>query len=157
MNASHFHLIFVYIPVIGLFITAIVNLYALIKKESSIQKLTLWMYIMLGAFVLLAQITGDGAKEIVKTYPGVSEDVIETHENTALFFTVGLLLTCGMAVIGLFKSHTKEYLLKKFNIYLWIMALAILILAAMTASTGSKIRHVEIEQGMYKELPETNK
>jgi uncharacterized membrane protein len=145
MNAAHLHLMFTHLPIVGLGMAVLINLYALINKSNELKKLTLWIYLMVGIFALFAYFTGDGAEEIIKTYPGISQDVIETHENMALFFFIGLMILAGVSMIGLYIIKTKEILLKKFNLYLLIVAILVSILAFETGSTGGKIRHSEIE------------
>ncbi|MCX6246732.1 MAG: hypothetical protein NTW10_03270 [Bacteroidetes bacterium] len=150
MNSAQFHLLFTHLPIVGLGLAILVNLFALIRKSEELQKFSLWCYLVLGIFGLLAYITGDGAGEIMKTYPGITDDVIEPHENMALFFFIGLMITSAFSILALYLVKTRVHLLKRFNLYLLIAALLISILAVMTGSTGGAIRHTEIRQGMYK-------
>ena len=150
MNAAHLHLMFTHLPIVGLFIAIMINLYALFNRSNELKKLTLWAYLVISVFAILAYVTGDGAEEIIKNYPGITEDIIEPHENSALLFFIGLLLIGGAALIGLFITRSKELILKKFNLYLLIVAFILSILAFKTGTTGGVIKHVEIKQGCIK-------
>ena len=145
MNNAHLHLIFTHLPIVGLGFAIMVNLYALLKKNIELRKLSLWFYVIIGIFAALAYSTGDGAEKIMETYPGIGEDIIEPHENVALFFFLGLMIVAGVALIGLYVTKTKERMLKKFNLYLFIAAVLISILAVKTGITGGAIRHSEIK------------
>jgi uncharacterized membrane protein len=150
MNAAQLHLIFIHLPIVGLGFVILINLISLFYyKSKDFYKLTLWLYVVLGVFALLAYITGDGAAEIMKTYPGISEDIIEPHENMALIFFIGLMVTALVAILGLYFSRTKEKLLKRFTIYLLIAGISLSLVAIGTGTTGGNIRHTEVKQGCF--------
>jgi len=152
MNDAQLHLVFTHLPIIGLGFGILLNLVALIRKSEELQKLTLWYYLLLGVFALLAYLTGDDAGKMMQTYPGITEDIIEPHENFALFFFIGLMVTSALSMVGLYVTKTKMQFLKKFNLILLISALLLSILAVKTGSTGGAIRHTEIKQGEYKKV-----
>jgi hypothetical protein len=152
MNAAHLHLVFTHLPIVGLGFVILLNLFSLYQKSIELRKTTLWFYAILGVFALFAYITGDGAAEMMKTYPGITEELIEPHENIALIFFIGLMITTGVSVIGLFITRTKEKLLKKFILYLLILSILVGFLAIMTGISGGNIRHSEIKQGNYKKI-----
>ena len=152
MNPAQLHLVFTHLPIVGLGFAILLNLFALVRKSEEIQKLSLWCYLLLGILALLAYITGDDAGKIMETYPGITENVIEPHENIALFFFIGLMATSALSVIGLYITKTRVNLLKRFSLYLLIAAILLSILAVKTGSTGGAIRHTEIKQGVYKKL-----
>jgi uncharacterized membrane protein len=150
MNPAQLHLIFTHLPIIGLGFAILFNLIAVLKKSEELQQLALWFYILLGVFALLAYLTGDNAAEVMKTYPGITEDIIEPHENFALFFFIGLMVTTAFSMAALYITKTKRNLLGRFSLYLLIAALLISLLALKTGSTGGAIRHTEIKEGIYK-------
>lgn len=149
MNPAQLHLFFSHFPIVGLAFAILVNLYSLFNKSHEPGRLSLWFYVVLGIFALLAYLTGDGAEKIMETYPGITENVIEPHENIALFFFIGLMITSGIAIIGLYVTKTKEKLLNRFTLILLIGGILLGILAGITGSTGGAIRHTEIKQGNY--------
>jgi uncharacterized membrane protein len=149
MNAALFHLMFTHLPIVGLLFALLINIYAIVRKNDELRKLTLWCYMVLGVFALIAYLTGDGAAEIIKTYPGISADHIEEHENYALMFLIGVLILSALAALGIYMTKTKEKLLKKFSLYLLIGAVLISILAIKTGSSGGEIRHTETENGVF--------
>ncbi len=149
MNPAQLHLFFSHFPIVGLVCAILVNLYSLFNKSHELERLSLWFYVVLGIFALLAYLTGDGAEKIMETYPGITEDIIEPHENIALFFFIGLMITAGIAMIGLYITKTKEKSLKRFTLILLIAGILLGILAGFTGSTGGAIRHTEIKQGSY--------
>lgn len=150
MNPAHLHLVFTHLPIVGLGFAILFNLVAIIRKSEELQKFSLWWYVLIGFFALVAYLTGDDAGKIMETYPGITHDIIEPHENIALFFFIGLMITSTLSFLGLYITKTKPQLLKRFSLYLLAAAFLVSILAFITGSTGGAIRHTEIKQGIYK-------
>ena len=135
---------FTHLPIVGFGFTILINIYATLNRSNEPKKLTLWAYLLMGIFALPAFLTGDSAAEIIKTYPNISKNLIETHELFGLLFFIGLMVLAAMALIGLYIAKTKESLTNKFNLYILIAALLLSMLAIKTGSSGGKIRHSEI-------------
>jgi len=152
MNPAHLHLVFTHLPIVGLGFAILLNVVALIRKSQELQKLSLWCYLLIGIFALIAYLTGDEAGKIMQTYPGITKDILEPHENIALFFFSGLMIVSALSLIGLYITRTRADLLKRFCQSLFVVALLISILGVITGFTGGEIRHTEIEQGVYKKL-----
>ena len=149
MNAAHLHLMFNHIPIVGLGFAILPNILAIILKNQELKKLSCWFYILIGLLVVLPIITGDGAHEILKTYPGISNDAIEYHETWAYIFFYGLMLNGILAIGALWFSRKNPDLMKKLSVAMLIIALVLLFFAYQTGTTAGKIRHPEIEQGNY--------
>ena len=149
MNAAHLHLMFNHLPIVGLGFTILLNILAIILKNQELKKLSCWFYIIIGLLSILPLITGDGAHEILKTYPGISSDAIENHETWAYIFFYGLMLNGVLAIGALWFSPKKPDLMKKLSITMLILALVLLFFVYQTGVTAGKIRHPEIENGIY--------
>ena len=150
MNAAHFHLMFNHLPIVGLGFTFLVNLMAIIRKSEELKRLSFWFYILVGLMSIVPIITGDGAQEILLTYPGINKDAIENHETWGYIFFYGLLLNGVLSIAALWFSRKKPDLVKKISIATLILALILTFFAFQTGTTGGKMRHPEIEQGPYK-------
>jgi uncharacterized membrane protein len=150
MNTAHLHLMFNHLPIVGLCFAILLNLYAVYRKSQELKELSCWFYVLIGLLSVLSIVTGDGAGEIIQTYPGISSDAVEYHESWGYGFFYGL---CGLGVLSiasLWFSRRNQDLLKKLNIATLVLALLLTILAFQAGTTGGKIRHPEIEQGMFR-------
>jgi uncharacterized membrane protein len=87
---------------------------------------------------------------MMKTYPGITDAIVEPHENVALVFFIGLIAISVFSIIGLYLTKTRGHLLKKFTLYVFIAALLTGVFGVITGYTGGTIRHTEIKQGEYK-------
>jgi uncharacterized membrane protein len=150
MNAAHFHLMFNHLPIVGLGFAILLNLLAILVKSPEVKKISCWFYIVVAVLSVLPIVTGDGAHEILRTYPGISNDMIEYHETFAYIFFYGLILNGILAIAALWFSRKKPDLMKKLNTAMLIVAVVLIVLAYQTGTTGGKMRHPEIEQGIYK-------
>jgi len=150
MNAAHLHLMFNHLPIVGLGFAILLNLLAVFGKSPEVKKLSCWFYILIGLLAILPILTGDGAGEILETYPGISKDAIENHETWAYIFFYGLMLNGVLSLTALWFSRKKPELVKKLGLATLVIALVLLFFAYQTGVTAGKIRHPEIEQGIYK-------
>lgn len=150
MNAAHFHLMFNHLPIVGLGFAILFNLVAIQRKSEELIKLSCWFYILIGLLSVLAIFTGDGAGEIVKTYPGINNDAIEYHETLGYIFFYGLIAVSVGSLSALWFSRKNTILLKKINIAALILSVVLLVFAYQVGTTGGKIRHPEIEQGAFR-------
>jgi uncharacterized membrane protein len=141
---------FTHLPLVGFWFVLIFNIFGLNKKNIELQKISLWMYAILGILAILAYTTGDGAGETVRTYPGINADIIETHEHWAQIFFSGIVLLAIAAIVGLRMSKKNENTVRKFNIYILIFSIIISFTTYETGVSGGKIRHPEIENGALK-------
>jgi uncharacterized membrane protein len=85
----------------------------------------------------------------MKTYPGITEETVEPHERMGLYFFIGVLLLAVASAAGAFLAKGREAILKKFNLYLIVCAVIVCIFGVIAGSTGGKIKHNEITQGVY--------
>jgi len=150
MNAAHFHLMFNHLSIVGLVFAILLNLFAIQRKSEDLVRLSCWFYILIGLLSVLAVVTGDGAGEIVGTYPGISSESIEFHETWAYIFFYGLIAVGVISLAGLWFSRKKARVLNKINFAALIVSVLLLVFAYRAGTTGGLIRHPEIEQGAYK-------
>jgi len=152
MNGSNYHLISSHVPLIGAAFTLLLIIFALIKKSKDLKQTALWFAVIAGITALIAYFTGDGAENVVKTVPGITESLIEPHEEWALYYLLSLLLIGVTALVGLFLSRASAKVLHKFVIIILILNFLSLFLAAKTGISGEKIRPTEM--GMKGPFPD---
>jgi len=145
MNGAHYHLILSHIPIVGAGFTMLFLIFALVRKSKELKRTALWFAVISGITSIAAYFTGDSAEEIVTGIPGITETLIEPHENCALFYLLSLLLIALIALAGLFLSRASATVLHKFTVIILVLSLFATLLAIETALTGGKIRHTEIE------------
>jgi hypothetical protein len=141
LNAAHLHLITNHFPVVGTFMAFLVFLLGWVGKKPAVQKTALLLFVVVGLLSIPAYLSGDGAKDIVEKFPGISKQAIHQHENSADLTLIAVEFLAVVSLLGFALFGRQENLPGGF--LLVVVALAILagILAANTSNLGAKIRH----------------
>ena len=144
MNEAHFHLVVNHLPIVGILIGLLVLLTGFILKKPEVKVTALGIFVFSALASIAAFYSGEGAEEIVERIPGISETLINKHEESAeLFFTVILIL--GGVSLGTMFLEIKKSKLSKFGFILTILlSLGAGVLAKNVGTTGGEIRHAEI-------------
>lgn len=147
MNAAHLHLILVHIPIVLVPTAILLLVIALWRKQPIIANTALSLCIVASIVCVPAFLLGEGAEELVEDQPGVVENTIEEHEESA---DLSLWLTVALGSVALFSLATKRPLpalqpvTLKTLVVLGAVASASL---SYTAFEGGKIRHPEAYGG----------
>lgn len=144
MNGAHWHLVVNHLPIVFPIVGIIVMLMGLIAKSEAVKRAALGVFV-LGAFAALAAMsTGEGAEEVVEKISGVTENHIETHEESAETFAILSYLLGGISLLGLWASFKEKSFSSLLSIGTLVFALVVMFFARQTGTTGGEIRHTEI-------------
>jgi len=143
MNAAHLHIILVHLPIVLIPTGAIMLTLSLLRRSSAGVSIALLLLVCTTVLAVPPFLLGEGAEEIVEDLPGISEDVIEEHEEAAdiafwLTIATGLLGAGSLAARRLGKPTSKSLALA--TVVVSYAASASLLYAA---HQGGKIRHPE--------------
>ena len=160
MDAAHFHLLITHFPIIGSVFGIVILAYGLFSKNDSIVKVGLVTFIAISLITIPVFLSGEEAEEIVEHIPGISEDVIEEHEELAekaIWF---------MGILGVFSLINLLALIKNLS-FVKTATRVTLITSLFTAglffyvgNLGGQIRHSEIRSNsespseQYEEMEE---
>ena len=144
MNAAHWHLVLNHIPLVGIGFVLLLLIIALSLKSSDLINVSLIFTVIIALWAIPAYLTGEPAEEIVEDMPGISESLIEEHEEMAEKAFIFIEVVGGIALIALIARRFN----KKLGATLTFLTLAGLLvgggLIAWTANLGGKIHHTEI-------------
>ncbi len=144
MTLTHLHLVLNHFPVIGSFFGFFILLIGQFKKDSLIKKVALGIFIFNAIIVLPVYFTGEPAEDLVKQLSGVSESMIEKHEESAETALVFVEIAGGISLLGLFFFRNSHFYPKWFVMILGLISLLSIILIVRSANLGGKIRHSEV-------------
>ena len=146
MNDAHLHLLLNHVPILGTLFGVLVLGFGLLAGNRSLTRTGLVTFIATALLALPAYFSGEGAEEAVEHLPGVSEQLIERHEETAEL-AFGLVEVLGLISLGLLLLGWKYPDTERKAAWL-PLALGIGTFAAMavTGNTGGEIRHTEIRK-----------
>jgi hypothetical protein len=154
MDLTHIHLLLNHFPTIGSIIGGGLFVLALVTNSDELKRASLVVLLGIALISLPTYMSGSGAQERLKTDPGVSQSLVETHEGAA-FEAIGFMeVTGAFAWLGLWQIRRLARI-PKWNLAL-ILVLTLVTLGLMTraANIGGEIRHAEIRAGDGSVTPE---
>ena len=146
MNGVHIHLLLNHIPVIGMLIGLVVFALGVWRKNDSWTRLALGLFVVVAVASLATMLTGEGAEEAVERLPGVTDAVIEPHEDAAKLAAMGAYVLGAISLAGLVWVRRRS-IPRTLTVITLPAALLVAGLMAYTANLGGQIRHTEIRAG----------
>jgi len=144
MNQTHIHLLITHLPIVGAVLGAFVLIHGIWRKSNStlIAAYNILIISAIGAGIAYA--TGEGAEEAVEHLQGISKNIIEEHEESALISLIGLIVIGVISLIGLFATIKGSSLIRQVALIALTAAVVGFGLIAWTGFLGGQIRHTEI-------------
>lgn len=144
MNSAHLHLMLTHFPIVGIIIGILTLAYGQFANSDAIKKVALVMFIALAFLTIAVFLTGNEAEETVENLPGVSENLIENHEELAekALWLMGFLGV--LSIINFYVILKKLTYTKTINLITLIVSLGTFAVFAKVGNEGGKIRHTEI-------------
>ncbi len=144
MNTAHLHLILNHLPVLGAPMLLALLAYGLGRKLPEVTRIALWCTAALGIVTIAVYLTGEPAEELVEALPTFDHDLVERHEEVALWATTLLVVSAGLAGWALW-SWRRQGVEPRTTTRLVLAGLVVGTLVTMvTAWTGGPIGHPEI-------------
>ncbi len=144
MDATHLHLILTHFPIVGTIIGIGILAYGQFAKNDEIKKVALVTFALMAILTIPVFLTGEEAEETVEHIAGVSEHLIEDHEELAekAIWLMGLLGI--LSLVNFYAIIKKLSFAKTISLVTLIVSLITFGLFAQVGSTGGEIRHSEI-------------
>ncbi|RMF91865.1 MAG: hypothetical protein D6736_04590 [Nitrospinota bacterium] len=144
MDWAHLHLVLTHIPVVGVLFGFGLLVLALLRESRELKLISLSLFVLVALFTLLAYLTGEPAEEMVEHLPGVSESIIDRHEEAARLSLVAMGVLGVVSLGSLLSFRHRQGI--PYRLTLIVLTLALLVggSIAWTANLGGQIRHPEI-------------
>lgn len=147
MNQAHIHLLINHLPILGALFGMLTLAAGFLLKNSTVKRTALGLFTFAALCAVPAYLTGEGAEEVVENLPGVSDALMERHEELANIF---LGVTGALGLLALFTFFV-DYKGKKSAGALYtltfIVSLGAMVFAQQVGTSGGEIRHTEIRNG----------
>lgn len=150
MSATHLHLVLNHIPILGVPFGMALLVAGVLRHSDELKRAALVTFSLAALMVAPVFFTGEPAEESVEHLAGVSESLIERHEDLAEL-SLGLTSCLGvLSLITLVGWRKKEI---PGGLLAAVMALSLLSAAslALTGAAGGQIRHSEIRQASLRD------
>ena len=143
MNATQIHLALTHVPVILSFVGLVILVISFFRKNDTLIKTSIYILLFAGIFATPVYYSGEGTEEAIENLPGVSESIIEEHEEFAKFALIAVLSSAIISLAGLI-LHKYTTLYRIIRLTVLVLALVSTGIIAKTAHLGGQIRHSEI-------------
>ena len=147
MNSVQMHLALTHVPVILSLVGMVMLIVALLRKNPTLTKTSYIIILIAGVAALPVFFSGEGTEEAVEHAPGVSEAIIERHEEVANLAMISIA-AAGILSLGalfFFRRILASRILKGMILLLAVTSGGLM---AQTAHLGGQIRHTEIRNGV---------
>ena len=147
MNSVQMHLALTHVPVILSLVGLLMLIVALLKKSLTLTKTSYLIILIAGVVALPVFFSGEGTEEAVEHAPGVSEAIIERHEEVAKLAMISIAVAgiLSLGALFFFRRVIASRILKGMVLLLAITSGGLM---AQTAHLGGQIRHTEIRNGV---------
>lgn len=144
MNQTHIHLLITHLPIFGSILGGLVLAHGLWTKSNQTKIAAYNIFIISAIGAGIAYLTGEAAEETVENIQGIAKDMIDEHEDFAVFALVSLIILGVSSIGGLFLTLRKSALTSTAAIVILFISLISFGLVARTGYLGGQIRHTEI-------------
>ena len=144
MDQTHLHLLITHLPIFGSILGGLVLVHGLWTKSNPTKIAAYNLFIISALGAGIAFLTGEGAEETVENIQGVAENLIEQHEDFAVFALVSLIILGLTSIGGIFLTMKNSSFTKTIAIVILFISLISFGLVARTGYLGGQIRHTEI-------------
>ncbi len=144
MNATHLHLILNHFPIVGTLIGFVILIYGLQAKNTSIQKLALYLFIVLAIISIPVYFSGEEAEETIEHLSNISKSDLHEHEEIAEKALV-LIEILGITSLFFFYNQKKQFISDKILLkIIAVLSFITLFVFILVGNYGGKIIHSEI-------------
>lgn len=144
MDLAHLHLLLNHFPTIGFIIGGGLFLLSLFAKSDHLKLASLVILLGIALIAIPTYMSGNGAQDAIKSLPGVSKSLIETHEGAALVAMAFMELTGAFAWLGLWQLRRLARIPTWNLVVILILSAVSFGLMARASNLGGEIRHAEI-------------
>lgn len=144
MNWVHIHLLLNHVPVLATLFGLVLLAVAVVKNSEELKRVSFAVFVITAIVALPVYFTGEPAEEAVEHLPGVSESLIERHEEAAQLAFIAVEILGIVALVGLALFRHAQSTPHRFSIASLGLAIVTGGMMAWTANLGGQIRHSEI-------------
>lgn len=147
MDYVHLHLLLNHAPIMGFFIGLFFMAYGYIVKSEATRYGALWLFLILTPVSMLVSHSGEESEHKVEDLPGVSEALMEEHEDAAGIAVVGTWILGAISLAGLVTKKRKPEISKWLVTGAMVTAIYCAATMAYAGYLGGQIRHTEVRAG----------
>lgn len=146
MTAAHLHLALNHAPLFAVIFAALGLIWALIRANDGVSRASLGLLVLAGLLVVPVYLSGEEAEDVVEGQAGVSEVIIEEHEEAALGGALATGLV-GLIALGVLVGFRRRDIPRSATAIVLVLTLVAAGWIGYVANLGGQINHPEIRSG----------
>jgi uncharacterized membrane protein len=144
MTLLHLHLLLNHVPTIGTALAIALFILSFFRKNDMLRRVSLEVFFVVALVTIPAYLSGLSAQQQIQDREGVSNVMIEAHEDAALFALVLMQITGGMAWLALWQFRRKGRSANWATGTIMLLSALTMAVTARAANLGGEIRHPEL-------------
>ena len=143
-SLSHVHLLLNHVPTVGAGIAIALLIVSFIRQSDELKRVALEAFFVVALLTIPAYTTGLAAQIEIQNRPGVSNVLIEAHEDAAMWAFTFIQLTGAFAWFALWKRRRTGGEARTAMMAILLLSALTMAMTARAANLGGEIRHPEI-------------
>lgn len=123
MNWAYLHILTNHFPIVGIIIGTLLLISGMVLKNEGIRISGLGTIVFASVMAVVADLTGDPAKDALHQLPGISESLVNRHEDIASVSLFLMIPTGLLAVLTIYSIIKKERSVKFLTIITLVLFL----------------------------------
>jgi uncharacterized protein YacL len=150
MDATHIHLILSHFPIIGTVIGTGILAFGLYSNNMTTKNVAFVTFIFMAILTIPVFLSGEEAEEVVENMAGISENLIEEHEDLAeiAIWIMGVL--GGISIVSFYTTFKNLSFAKAMAMITFLISIVTFGFFAKLGNLGGLIRHSEIRKNTVK-------
>jgi len=144
MSLAHVHLLLNHFPIVGTIVGLALYIIALVSKSDHLKQASLLVLLGIAMLAFPTYLSGNAAATEIQRLPGVSQKLINAHQDSALLAFIFMELTGSFAWLGLWQFRRLSHVPRWNLIAVLLLSVVTVLLMSTTGNTGGGIRHPEI-------------
>ena len=146
MNWAYLHILTNHFPIVGIIIGTLLLISGMVLKNEGIRISGLGTIVFASVMAVVADLTGDPAKDALRNLAGISESLVNRHEDIASV-SLFLMIPSGLlAVLTIYSIIKKERSVKFLTIITLVLSLVSCVVMGYVGHTGGQIKHDEFRR-----------
>ncbi len=150
MNDAHVHLLINHLPIIGVIVGFVILVCGYLFKSQLTRRIGNVTLFFLAVFVYPSFNTGEGAEEVAENLPGVSEEIIEKHEELAEQMVNFVTVLLPLLLVTFYAEWKQKSFLKYVQLAVLFVSFIVIFYGKLVGTSGGEIRHTEIRTEQVK-------
>lgn len=152
MPPVEIHLALNHVPVVGFAGVLAILMWGILRRSDEVQRVGLAACVAVALITIPVYLSGEPAEEVAEHLPGVTDQVIEEHEEAAKYAFVASCVCGAAALLGMIVWRAPEKRAFAVRATL-VLCLAAATMIGRTAMLGGQIRHTEVRDGAAAQVP----